>query len=87
MARFDIMEAVITLIVTRPIIIVDNAFISGLTPRRTDEKFLIGSVVADGPVTNDAMTRSSSDNVKASSHPEITAGAIIGSVTLRKASQ
>lgn len=37
-------------------------------------KTLMGSVVADGPVVNDAITRSSSDRVKTSKHPEITAG-------------
>ena len=66
--------------------IVDNAFISGLTPRRIEDQILIGRVVADGPAVNDAITRSSSESVKAKSHPEITAGAIIGRVTNLKAS-
>ncbi|CUK21008.1 hypothetical protein RUE5091_04580 [Ruegeria denitrificans] len=71
--------------VTIAIMIVDNALISGLTPKRTAEKILIGSVVADGPDVNDAITRSSSDRVKASNQPEITAGAMIGKVTSRNA--
>ena len=61
--------------------------ISGLTPRRTAEYILIGKVVEEGPEVKDAITRSSSDRVKAKSHPEITAGAMIGSVTRRKVSK
>ena len=34
---------------TMPIIMVESAFISGLTPRRTAENILIGRVVDDGP--------------------------------------
>ena len=44
----------------------------------------IGSVVAPGPVTKLAMTRSSSEIAKASIQPEATAGQISGKVTVRK---
>ncbi len=47
----------------------------------------IGSVVAPGPVVKLAITRSSSDSVNARSQPEITAGAMIGSVTDLNASK
>jgi len=53
---------------------VESAFISGETPSLTAEKILMGSVVAEGPEVNDAITRSSSDSVNASSQPETTAG-------------
>jgi hypothetical protein len=43
----------------------------------------IGSVVAPGPVVKLAITRSSSDKVKASIQPDASAGAISGSVTVR----
>src|SRR5581483_8691961 len=43
----------------------------------------IGNVVAPGPVVKLAITRSSSDNVKASTQPAATAGAINGSVIVR----
>ena len=49
---------------------VARALISGLTPMRTLEKTSIGKVVAPGPETKLAITRSSSDSVKASSQPE-----------------
>jgi hypothetical protein len=39
-----------------------SALTSGLTPRRTLEKTAIGKVVADGPVTKLAITKSSSDS-------------------------
>ena len=74
-------EAVITPIVTIPISNVDSALISGLTPNRIEDHTRIGSVVAAGPEVKDAITKSSSDSVKASNHPEITAGAIFGNVT------
>ena len=60
--------------VTIAIMIVESALISGLTPRRTAEKILIGRVVADGPEVKDAITKSSNDSVNAKSHPEMTAG-------------
>src|SRR5260370_25916410 len=44
---------------------VAKALTSGLTPRRTLEKTAIGKVVAEGPVTKLAMTRSASDKVNA----------------------
>ncbi len=69
------------------IMMVESALISGLTPSRIDENILIGNVVDDGPVTNDATTRSSSESVKASSQPEMTAGAMIGKVTDLNASK
>ena len=53
---------------------------SGLTPSRTLEKITIGSVLEPGPATKLVITRSSSDSVNASSQPEISAGAMIGSV-------
>jgi hypothetical protein len=56
------------------------ALISGVTPRRTDENIFIGSVVDPGPEAKLAITRSSSDRVKLSSHPAATAGAISGRV-------
>ena len=74
-------EAEITPTVTSAINIVDSALISGLTPKRTEDQIFIGKVVAEGPDVNDAMTKSSSDNVNASNQPEITAGAMIGKVT------
>ncbi|KZQ07273.1 putrescine ABC transporter permease PotI [Enterobacter roggenkampii] len=62
-------------IITLPMIM--PAVISGLTPMRTLEKTSIGSVVAPGPETKLAITRSSSDRVNASSQPEINALASI----------
>ncbi len=53
---------------------VASALISGLTPMRTLAKTSIGKVVAPGPATKLAITRSSSDSVNASSQPEISAG-------------
>src|SRR5690606_26710128 len=44
---------------------VARALILGLTPSRTEEKILIGSVVDSGPETKLAITTSSSDRVKA----------------------
>ena len=83
----DISDAVITPTVTIPIIIVESALISGLTPSLTDEKIFIGKVVAAGPEVNEAITRSSSESVKAKSQPEIIAGAMMGSVISRNASK
>src|SRR5438270_11629013 len=59
---------------------VASALTSGLTPRRTLENTAIGKVVADGPVTKLAITRSSSDSVNARSQPETRAGLITGRV-------
>jgi len=50
---------------------------------RTREKTSIGSVVAPGPETKLAMTRSSKESVNASSQPDITAGMIIGRVMIK----
>ena len=61
-----------------------SALISGLTPSRTFEKITIGSVLEPGPDTKLAITRSSSEMVKASSQPETSAGAMIGKVITRK---
>ena len=66
--------------VTTPTKIVETAFISGVTPSLTIEYIFIGRVVDPGPEVKLAITRSSSDRVKDKSHPEITAGRIIGSV-------
>ena len=82
-----ISDAEMTPTVTIEIMIVESAFISGLTPNRTALNILIGKVVEDGPETNDTITRSSSDSVNASSQPEMTAGAMIGSVTEKNASK
>src|SRR5690606_5781382 len=57
-----------------------SALIFGLTPMRTEAKIFIGSVVELGPATKLAITTSSSDRVKASSQPDISAGAMIGRV-------
>lgn len=70
--------------VTTTIKIVANAFISGETPSRTLENINIGRVVAPGPETKLAMTRSSKDRVNDKSHPEIIAGNIIGRVMSHK---
>src|SRR5690554_6954236 len=59
---------------------VANALISGDTPIRTDENTTIGKVVAPGPDTKLAITRSSSDKVNASNQPDTNAGAITGRV-------
>ena len=59
---------------TTSMIIVANALISGLRPSRIREKIKTGSVFAPGPDTKLAMTKSSSDRVNASNHPEINAG-------------
>ena len=66
--------------VTTRIRIVANALISGETPRRTFENINIGRVVAPGPDTKLAITKSSNDKVKESSHPAIIAGNMIGRV-------
>ena len=50
---------------TKIMIIVANAFMSGLRPRRIREKIRIGNVLAPGPVTKLAITKSSSERVKA----------------------
>src|SRR5690554_1131408 len=63
---------------------VANALISGDTPIRTDENTTIGKVVAPGPDTKLAITRSSSDKVNASNQPDTNAGAITGSVITKK---
>ena len=59
---------------------VASALTSGLTPRRTLENTAIGKVVADGPVTKLATTKSSSDSVNARSQPDTRAGLITGRV-------
>ena len=51
-----------------------SALMSGVTPSFTFEKMYIGSVLAPGPDTKLAMTRSSSDSVNASSQPASMAG-------------
>src|SRR5690554_6743987 len=69
---------------TAAIISVASALISGDTPIRTDENTTIGSVVAPGPETKLAITRSSSDRVNASNQPETSAGAMTGRVITKK---
>ena len=62
---------------------VASALISGDNPRRTIEKTTIGNVLAPGPAAKLEITRSSSDNVKASSQPLASAGAMIGNVIVK----
>ena len=84
MTRFfcllPINEALTTPRVTTPTNIVETAFISGVTPSLTIEYIFIGRVVDPGPDVKLAMTKSSSDKVKDSNQPAITAGRIIGRV-------
>src|SRR5258708_37155446 len=54
--------------------------ISGLTPSRTFENTTMGRVLLPGPDVKLEITRSSHDNVKASSHPDKIAGKMMGSV-------
>src|SRR5690606_28273949 len=56
------------------------ALISGLTPKRTAENTSIGKVVAPGPETKLASTKSSSDRAKDIMAPAASDGAIIGMV-------
>ena len=56
-----------------------SALMSGLTPRRALEKITIGSVLDPGPDTKLAMTRSSSEIVKASIARQFGA-ALVGGV-------
>ena len=49
---------------------VANAFISGRNPSLIREKMRIGRVLDPGPVTKLAITRSSSESVKAKSQPD-----------------
>ena len=65
---------------TNAMIMVANAFILGLTPRRTLEKTLIGKVVEPGPETKLAITKSSNDNVKPKSHEAVSAGKMMSRV-------
>ncbi len=78
------MPAITTPIVTSSTMIEASALISGLTPMRTFEKITIGKVLEPGPETKLAITRSSSEMVKASSQPDTSAGAMIGSVMRKK---
>ena len=55
-----------------------NAFIAGDRPMRTFEKINMGKVVEPGPVRKLAMTRSSNENVNASSQPDSSALKING---------
>src|SRR5690554_2257308 len=65
---------------TAAMISVARALISGDTPIRTDENTTIGKVVAPGPDTKLAITKSSSDKVNATNHPDTSAGTIAGNV-------
>ena len=60
---------------------VARALISGVTPSFILEKITIGKVLSPAPAVKLAITKSSKDHVKAKSHPQIIAGAMIGSVT------
>jgi hypothetical protein len=77
-------EVAITPSITSLTRIVETAFISGVTPSLTIEYIFIGSVVDLGPAAKLAMTKSSRDRVNDNSHPETTAGTIIGRVISRK---
>ena len=66
---------------TKTMMSVASALMSGDTPSFTFEKMYIGSVLLPGPETKLAMTRSSSDSVNASNQPATIAGAINGNVT------
>src|SRR5262249_34924158 len=63
---------------------VAKALILGLTPSRIAENTTMGRVVACGPVTKLAMTKSSNDSTKASNHPDATAGMRRGSTMRQK---
>ena len=65
---------------TTNIISVARALISGVTPSFTFEKITIGKVFDPAPDVKLAITKSSSDRVNASSHPESIAGEIMGRV-------
>ena len=56
---------------------VASALMSGVRPSFTFEKISIGSVLPPGPDTKLAITRSSSDSVKASNQPATIAGAMV----------
>ena len=81
MALFIISDQVTAATLTMPIRMVAMALISGVTPRRTDEKMRIGRVVEPGPDRKLAITRSSSDRVKLSSQPATMAGAIFSAIS------
>jgi len=59
---------------------VEKAFISGEMPVRIREKITIGRVVDPAPEVKLAITTSSNDKIKASSHADSMAGEIIGRV-------
>src|ERR1700760_1488238 len=65
---------------TAVMVSVARTLISGLTPRRTLENTTMGKVLVPGPEVKLEITRSSHDNVKASSQPERMAGKMIGRV-------
>src|SRR5690606_32100272 len=75
--------ATTTMTVTKPTMIVASALISGVMPRRTVEKIIIGSVFVEGPAVKLAMTWSSSERVNASSQPENIAGTMMRSVNTK----
>ncbi len=66
---------------------VDAALTSGVTEKRSIEYTLTGNVMVSGPEVKNVITKSSSDKVKASSPPAISAGLICGNSTSRKACQ
>lgn len=59
---------------------VARALILGDTPRRTEEKTIMGKVVAPGPEAKLAITRSSNDKLNDNNQPAVKAGAIMGTV-------
>src|SRR5450631_719246 len=71
-------------IATVDMVIVASTLISGLTPRRTLENTTMGKVLLPGPEVKLEMTRSSQDRVNANSHPDRTAGEMMGSVITKK---
>ena len=65
---------------TVPIIRLANALISGVTPSLIFENMTIGNVLAPAPDVKLAITKSSSDRVKANSQPDSIDGVMSGKV-------
>ena len=71
---YIIQLAMIIPILTVPIMRVANALMSGVTPSLILEKITIGRVLAPAPEVKLAITKSSSDSVKANNHPDSIEG-------------
>ena len=65
--------------------IVDAAFTSGVTEKRTIEYTFTGKVIVSGPLVKKVMTKSSRLSVNAKSAPATSAGRMCGSRTSRNA--